>query len=189
MSQMDRWLAGHYGSRRGFALTCWYQLRYLAGSYRSYRQIDWESVQRLVFVCKGNICRSAYAEGVAKSLGFNSISCGLNTTNGKLANERAILAAATRGIDLKEHKTRQIQVMSFERSDLILAMEPWQVNHLAGELGKDQHCTLLGLWGKPVYPHIQDPYGTSPDYFNKCFGYIDRTVHEISKKIRKTSAS
>ena len=79
---IDRWIARRYGSRRGFALTLWHQAKNLLGMYRSYRQVHWESVGRLVFVCKGNICRSAYTEAVAKSLGVAAISCGLDTGYG-----------------------------------------------------------------------------------------------------------
>ena len=185
-NRIDRWLAGHYGSRSGFVRTCWYQIRYLAGSYRSYRQIDWESVERLVFVCQGNICRSAYAEAVAQSLGVDSISCGVDTRNGFPANEGAIRTAEAKGIDLRKHRTTPIQSLAFLDSDLFVAMEPWQVEYIGREFGGKYRCSLLGLWGRPVSPYIQDPYGTSSVYFSHCFNYIEKSVHEVATKIRKS---
>ena len=41
-------------------------------------QIKWEDVDRLVFVCTGNICRSAYAEYKARSLGMSATSFGID---------------------------------------------------------------------------------------------------------------
>jgi protein-tyrosine phosphatase len=182
---MNDWFAERYGSRRGFTQTLWHRMRFLAGDYRCYRQVEWESVERLVFVCKGNICRSAYAVAVARSLGVESISCGIHTGNGNPANKDAIRAAALKGVDLTGHRTTPIQSLVFSKNDLLLAMEPWQVEYIGRELGEECVCSLLGLWGNPVYPHIQDPYGASSAYFNNCFNYIEKSVHEISWKISK----
>ena len=183
---INHWLAERFGSRRGFVQTCWYRILYLAGSYRNYQQIDWESVERLVFVCKGNICRSAYAEAVARSLNIDSISCGIHTQHDLPANKGAIRAAEVKGVDLKKHKTTPIQSLVIREGDLLVVMEPWQADYIARELDESYRCSLLGLWGQPVNPHIQDPYGASSVYFNYCFNYIEKSVHEIAGKIRKT---
>lgn len=180
---MNQWLAERYGSRSGFVLTWWHSLRYILGSYRDYRQVDWASVERLVFVCKGNICRSAYAEAVARSLGVESISCGIDTIQGAAADGQAIRTAALKGIDLRTHKTTPLQSLNLKKSDLLIAMEPWQVEHLERQLGKGYKCTLLGLWGEGVRPHIHDPFGVSAAYFTNCFNYIENSVHEIAKKV------
>jgi len=180
---MNRWFADHYGSRRGFVLTWWHQLRYMLGNYRNYRQVDWKSVERLVFVCKGNICRSVYAEAVARSLGIDSISCGIDTINGAAANEEAVRTAAMKGIDLRDHRTTPLQSLMFNKSDLLVAMEPWQVAHLHRELGEKCQCTLLGLWGGMVHPYIQDPFGASPEYFYNCFNYIENSVNGLFKEV------
>jgi len=183
INRINRWFAGYYGSRRGFARTCWYQIRYLTGSYRNYGQINWGSVERLVFVCKGNICRSAYAEAVARSLDIDSISCGVETRTGLPADDNAIRTAATKGFDLGKHKTTPIQSLTLRDSDLVVAMEPWQVEYLGRKFGEKYRCSLLGLWGRPVKPYIEDPYGASSVYFNNCFNYIEKSVHEIARKI------
>lgn len=180
---MKNWIAGHYGSRRGCILTWRHQLRYIMGDYRVYRQIDWESVERMVFVCKGNICRSAYAEAVARTSGIESVSCGIDTVDGAAADQQAMRTAALKGIDLGEHRTTPLQSLKLEPGDLLIAMEPWQTDYLEKKLGKAYERTLLGLWGNTVRPHIQDPFGTSPVYFKNCFDYIEKAVHEIVKKV------
>ena len=181
--RLNGWLKDNYGSRRGFVRTWWYRLRYLPGGYRAYRRVDWNSVERLVFVCKGNICRSAYAEALATSQDVESASCGLNTRSGVPANEAATRVAMLRGIDLKAHRTTPIEELSPKKNDLFVAMEPWQAEQLKAMYGNDYGCTLLGLWSQPANPYIQDPYGMSDAYFDRCFNYIEKSVHELLSKV------
>lgn len=182
-SQMKDKLAGRYGSRSGFVRTYWHRMYYLLGHYQHYQQIDWKSVQRLVFVCKGNVCRSAYAEAVARELKIESISCGIDTSIGAPANADAMRAAARKGFDLGNHKTTPIKSLTFRENDILIAMEPRQAQYLNQEFGDKNRCSLLGLWGQPVTPHIQDPFGASEEYFDNCFNYIEVCIHEIAGKI------
>jgi protein-tyrosine phosphatase len=180
-----RWLAKRYGSRRGFVRTWWHRIHYLFGSYRSHSQIDWSSVERLVFVCKGNICRSAYAEAVARAQDVKTLSCGLETIENGSANKDAIRIAKTLGINLTNHKTQPIMNLLLEETDLLVVMEPWQAEFINKNLCRKPQCTLLGLWSQPISPHIQDPYGCESAYFERCFGYIQESVNELIKKIEK----
>ena len=186
---LNVWLNDNYGSWRGFIRTWRGHFHYLLGGYRAYQQVDWNSVERLVFVCKGNICRSAYAEALARSLGVDAVSCGLNTKTGLPANDGAIRAARLRGVDLSKHRTTRIEALDIRKSDLLIAMEPWQAKQLSMSYCKERDCTLLGLWGQPVKPHIQDPYGMSNAYFDYCFNYIEKSFHEILTKISQSNRS
>ena len=181
---IDRWIPDGYGSRRGLALTFANRLFYSLGGYRGYKHIEWGKVERLVFVCKGNICRSAFAEAVARSLGIEAVSCGIYTIDGAPANEEAARVATQKGLSLDEHKTTTISALVFRKNDLLIAMEPWQANFMAEMLGEEYLYTLMGLWHSPVLPHIHDPFGGSEVYFNRCFDHIEKSVCEIAKKIR-----
>jgi len=183
IGRINRWIDDNYGSRRGFVRTIWYRLRYQLGGYQAYQQVDWDSVERLVFVCKGNICRSAYAEAVSRSLGLNAVSCGLQTIVAAPANEDAVKVARARGVDLEEHKTTPIMYLVLKKTDLLVAMEPWQIEFMKRHLAREHGYTLLGLWLKPTRPHIQDPYGFSFEYFERCFRDIEKSVHAISEKV------
>lgn len=176
-------LAAAYGSRSGFLLTCWHRLLLLAGRYRSHQDIDWSSVERLVFICKGNICRSAFAAAVARSLGVEAVSCGLQAILSAPANADAIRTAHGMGYDLDGHRTTPVMYLALKRTDLLVAMEPWQAEYMRSNLVRPHMYTLLGLWSKPALPHIQDPYGASDAYFNRCFTLIENSVHGIVKKI------
>lgn len=181
-----RRLAERYGSRTGFVYTYWHRLLYFLGRYRKYRRIDWGAVDRLVFVCKGNICRSAFAEAVARSLGMEAVSCGLQTVLSAPASEDAAMTARKMGIHLEEHRTMPIMYMVLRKTDLLVAMEPWQAEFISRQLVRPHAYTLLGLWSRPVFPHIQDPYGSPSAYFKRCFSNIENSVHGIVKKIEKS---
>lgn len=174
-----------YGSRRGFVYTYWYRFQFFLGRYGHYKQVDWGSVERLVFICKGNICRSAYAEAVAHSLGLEAISCGLDTIENAPANADAIEAADVFGFDLHDHITKPVMYVSLKKTDLLLAMEPWQIQFLENNLNRKHQYSLLGLWAKPALPYIHDPYGSSSAYFEKCFTYIQEGVQALAGKMNQ----
>ena len=182
---MKHWLQDNYGSRRGFVRTWLSRLLYMTGSYKPYKDVEWGSVGRLIFVCKGNICRSAYAEALVRSLGVEALSCGLNTRSDLPANDRAKEVASTRGVSLEVHRTTPIEECTPLKNDLFIAMEPWQADKLKEMYGSSYACTLLGLWCSPTTPHLQDPYGSTQKYFNQCFNRIDNSVNEILRKISK----
>jgi len=183
---LSRWLADNYVSRRGFIRTNGHRLLNLFGWYHKYHRIDFGSVDRLVFVCKGNICRSAFAEVVARSLGMEAISCGLKTVVAATANVGAINTARALGYDLQAHRTRPIMYVVFRKTDLIVVMEPWHADFIDLYLTRKHYLTLLGLWHKPAHPHIQDPYGASSAYFKKCFNKIEKSVYGIAAEIKRS---
>ena len=185
-SNMAGWLDTKYGSRRGFVLSKWHQLLYYLGRYHKF-EVPLDSIERLVFVCSGNICRSAFAEAVAKSLGMDAISVGVHAIEGASANSQAISTAHEMGYDLTSHRTTPVMYPIFKKTDLLIAMEPWQAVLVRDNLAIRHHTTLLGMWAKPIRPHIDDPYQRSEIYFKNCFNYIEKSVHAIANKIRKSN--
>ena len=182
--RLKNWIADGYGSRRGFILTYGYRVLSIMGRYRAYKKVDLDNIGRLVFVCKGNICRSAFAEAVASSLGIESISCGIATKDGGPADDGAIRTAEMIGIDLRNHNTQTLESLTFKENDFIIAMEPAQADFVKRKLKNVTNFSLLGLWGNPRSPYIQDPYGATSAYYEKCFDYIEKSVHRIAMKIR-----
>lgn len=186
---INRWFAEHYGSRKGFVLTWYHRLLYRAGYYRQYRQVDWGSIDRLVFVCKGNVCRSAFAEVVARANGLNAGSCGIEAGVDVPAYDGAVAAAARSGFSLAEHRTTPLRSMDLRDNDLLVAMEPGQAEYLEQVYGGRHMYTLLGIWGGALNPHLHDPFGASDAYFDSCFTNIEDSVDEIIKKISRAKDS
>ena len=180
---LTQWINDHHGSRRGLLNTYKHRTLYYLGKYNQYKAVDWAQVRRLVFVCKGNVCRSAFAEAVARNLNIAAISCGLDTHDGKPANPKAILAAKKRGLGLDQHQTQKITSIKAKSGDLFVVMEPCQLKQLQEVLVGRHSLTLLGLWSWPITPYIHDPYSNDEWYFDTCFSYIQDSVRGLANKM------
>jgi protein-tyrosine phosphatase len=137
-------------------------------------------VTRLVFVCHGNICRSAYADVVARDLGMNVASFGLSTDSGKGAHPPVIAEAARRGVDMSAHRTTRIEDFDPDPGDLLLAMETRHLRKLAtnGIVGTIPRV-LLGRWSRPPFPHLHDPYALSAEYLPVCLDRIEAATRRL----------
>jgi low molecular weight protein-tyrosine phosphatase len=87
---------------------------------------------RILFVCTGNICRSPTAEAVARKMirqaGLEGrVEVESAGTHGLHAGEapdpRTRKAALLRGYDLSRQRARMLEIMDFQRFDLLLAMD------------------------------------------------------------------
>jgi len=179
---ISTYIKNNYGSKKGLLYTSYYNLLGVLGVYNKYTQISMTHIERIVFICKGNICRSAYAEIVARTKGLNAISCGINAIESAPANENAIKIAEIKGYDLTAHKTTPILNIKFNSTDLLIVMEPSQICVVNNIINGSPAITLLGLWAPNKVPYIHDPYNSSLTYFNRCFDQIEKFVNEISQK-------
>ena len=93
----------------------------------------------VLMVCMGNICRSPTAEAVLRyqlqRAGLASQvrvdSAGTHSWHaGEPPDPRSIAAAARRGYDLSTLRARAVVAEDFQRFDLILAMDPDNLQHL-----------------------------------------------------------
>jgi len=135
----------------------------------------------IVFVCTGNICRSAYGEKKLATLINTSIynlsSAGVATNDGKDANKDAVRASKRRGIDLTKHKTSIASDEILEKADLILIKD---TSHY--KLIKDQFkdkTKFLGIYSDSNRTSIKDPYGKSDEVFDRCFDQIDSSLNNL----------
>jgi protein-tyrosine phosphatase len=142
---------------------------------------DAEAITRLVFVCHGNICRSAFADVVARQAGVRVASLGLSTSADQPAHGPAIEAAAKRGFDMNAHRTTRAEDFVPEAGDLLLGMEVRHMVKLAA-LPDYAHIprSLLGLWAVPAFPHLHDPYKLDPRYMDICLGRIENAVGNVA---------
>ena len=78
------------------------------------------SLPVLLFVCTGNICRSAMAHGIAQQyeakLKFRTMSAGVDASSSGCAAKNAVAACKALGIDLSEHKPEQVTKSSLKRA-------------------------------------------------------------------------
>lgn len=173
-----------YGRKQGLLRHGAARLAGLLGAWRPFANVELARVQRLVFVCQGNICRSAYAQARAEQLGLPSASFGLGAHSGVEADPHARAAALRRGTDLAAHRARTRADLQLTPADLVLAMEPAQLLKLRELVPIGAQLSLLGLWSAEPRPHLEDPFGLSDAYFETCFGCIDDALQALAERWR-----
>lgn len=133
-------------------------------------------VFRVLFVCSGNTCRSPLVEALARrELGERGLSArievgsaGTGAAQGALASEGSTAAAASVGLDLSDHRSRQLTAELVERADLILTMG---FNHLARviELGGGDRAALISGFAEESEDGsgwaVPDPFGGDLDIY------------------------
>ncbi|MCB0324542.1 MAG: hypothetical protein KDD69_13260 [Bdellovibrionales bacterium] len=149
----------------------------------------------VVVVCKGNICRSPYAEARIQAAlhqahieGIEVRSAGLEAGTGKPAEAAAIRAAAARGVDLRAHRSAPLTPELLSQTDLIVLMEPNQLRdlrRLEGFSSKTDTVLMGALTLEGGYPLVvRDPFGRSDDCFSHCFSQIDSGAERLVGELR-----
>lgn len=153
------------------------------GRLRAFRLTHPEQVKRVVYVCLGNICRSAYGDKVARECGLEVASLGLSTSTGASSPAEAIDAARRQGIDLDGHRALDWDDFKVRPGDLFLVMEVRQAHELRRRLGlrSDVQVCLLGMWCSPVMPHLHDPFSLSAGYFDTCFVRVRQATVRLNQ--------
>jgi len=180
-----RAISESYGCKTGWSLHQLYLAAYRLnlGGLRHFEHIEWNRVTRLVFVCRGNICRSPYAEARARRLGLNATSCGFEVSSKSCVDATGVKIARQLGLELSNHQPRGCG-LSLAAGDLWVGMEPWHGRQLLRfSQGSGAQVTLLGLWCCRPRPHIHDPYGLGEGYFQTCFGIIDGAIEEVARRL------
>jgi protein-tyrosine phosphatase len=148
------------------------------------------SVQSVLFVCKGNICRSPLAEAYFQSLvekegrQMTVRSAGLETTPGKPAHAKAKAVALEHRLSLDEHATTQVHMDLIDQSDLIIVMEIVQKDRIQRLYPKSKgKVVLLGRFDSVGSLEIADPYsGTSEDFYS-CFQQVSRCCDVLAARL------
>jgi protein-tyrosine phosphatase len=142
-------------------------------------------MQRVLFVCTGNICRSPTAEGVfrhmvaeaglADRIGTDSV--GLEGWHvGDPPDPRSIEASARRGVDISDLRARLLTLEDFDRFDLLLAMDEGHRRDMQGQATREQRdkvrMFMEAAAGHPA-PAVPDPYYGGPDGFETALDMIE----------------
>jgi len=150
-----------------------------------YRHLDPARVRRLHFVCKGNICRSAYAEHRARQWGLDATSSGVEAGLAVPADASAKRNALARGVCLDAHSTRPLSSAPIDPGDLLVAMEPWHAGAARRRVrAAGAQITLLGIWHFTGSRIIPDPYGMPDEAFQACFAQIDDSLRRLAAALR-----
>lgn len=171
-----------FGTWRGLVRAMLARLELSTGRLETFRLRQSASVERVVFVCMGNICRSSFAHQIAISCNLPTASIGLSTRTGSPSPAQAVAAASRAGVDMSLHRATNLPDFEVRSGDLFLVMEVRHAHELRRRLGgrTDVSIVLLGMWCTPVMPHLHDPYTLSETYFDSVFTRIAEAVYNLS---------
>lgn len=151
----------------------------------------------LLFVCDGNICRSALAlaffhrlQAVEPALmNWEAGSAGLVAVAGDTPLIPTQMAAQAEGISLQEHRARPLPAVE-RRADLVLIMEERQRQPVARMSGQaPRRVLMLGEFApENGSPAIADPFGGTPDVYGGCARRIGRSVAAMAAWLGSTRA-
>lgn len=153
----------------------------------------------IIFVCKGNICRSTFAhylitQNINKKGRYKNLkvdSAGLRARTGTASPSTAIQVAQEFSVDMEMHRSKLLTQSMADTADMLIAMEPNQVRRLQHLYPhRRQHIYLMAefdqKWRNNYYGwskyHIQDPYGKDHDQFRTCFQRLKRSVEGLLER-------
>ena len=138
----------------------------------------------ILFVCRGNICRSPLAEGIAKKLADNRglhieiDSCGTGSWHvGEAPCDDAIRVAKEHSLDISMLRARQVTKNDLSAFEFIVALDDKNLHDLQVMGGKNIH--KLGAYGYNN-EDVPDPY-FFPGYegFDKVYEMIETCVTNL----------
>ena len=133
-------------------------------------------MQRILFVCLGNICRSPLAEGIMLNLKnryrLNLHIDSAGTANyhvGEAPDKRTIANAKKNGIDLSALRARQFTVSDFDEFDVIYVMDKTNLKNVLALAKNETHRQKVVLFleavNKTDVVEVPDPYyGTEKNF-------------------------
>ena len=152
-------------------------------------------MNRILFVCLGNICRSPMAEGILRhkaekqgiKLTIDSAGTG-HWHAGENPDKRATNTAKEHGIDISTLVARQIIEDDFDTFDLILVADSEVYTGVMDIVRNENDKKKIDFTMNLVHPDsnmaIPDPYLGGMDGFEKVFDMLDKACDAILKRYR-----
>ena len=150
---------------------------------------------KIMFVCTGNICRSAMADKMLakrvaeEKLNIEVYSAGTFAENGDYPTVEAIEAMEEYGVDLKLHRATNIRKSNIAEMDLVLCATTNHKNmvlqlypNLVGQV-----YTMKEYVGETADGiNISDPWGYDLAVYRKCAAEIEKITQKIVDKMKNT---
>ena len=143
-------------------------------------------MDKIIFICTGNTCRSPMAEGLFRAhggeekTGLTAASAGLFTQGGMPASQNAVTAAAERGADITAHRSRMLTAEMANAARYLVCMTGAHYDRLC-ELFPDCADKVFTLLSED----ISDPFGGDLETYRRTAAEIDAGVRSIIERLAK----
>ena len=153
-------------------------------------------LKRVVFVCTGNICRSAMAEHLlrhwaqARGLELEVSSCGTAAEPWYEMPEAAQRLLAAEGVPAFTHKARLATRDTLRGADLILAMSRQHLEQVVERY--PEHTSRTRLFREHAgfgEQDVEDPYGRPDAVFASCLAVIKESLEALIRADFRASAA
>lgn len=145
---------------------------------------------KIMFICTGNICRSAMAEGMMKKIiqekgkDIYVCSAGIYAETGEYATYNAIEAARNYDVNIALHRATNVRDSNIKEMDLILCATKshkqtilYAYPELQGKVYTIKEYAGIDREGIDV--DISDPWGYNLEVYNKCASEIYECLEKV----------
>jgi protein-tyrosine phosphatase len=147
-------------------------------------------MQKILFVCLGNICRSPLAEGISlhfiKQYGLNIKVDSAGTSNyhiGEAPDNRTTKNASKHGVDLSFLRARQFSESDFNLFDKIFVMDNSNLKDVLllakNEEQKKKVELFLSVNSSNTISEVPDPYYFDEQKFEEVFQLVYNTCIQL----------
>jgi protein-tyrosine-phosphatase len=145
--------------------------------------------KQILFICYGNINRSALAErcfaGMAPNAGVKAISAGFHHEANRPADPVMVEVASAAKVDLQNWASHRLDATMATGSDIIFVMEQKHLQQLQHAFPQAASKTFLLNAGPMVggTPEIADPYGKERAVYERVCQQVTECVEHIAKQL------
>ncbi|MDR7415113.1 MAG: ATP-grasp domain-containing protein [Armatimonadota bacterium] len=142
----------------------------------------------VLFVCRGNICRSPFAQAYAARIFPRSVrvqAAGTRARPGATSPPEALKAASAFGVDLRFHRAVRLEPALLEQAQVVLTFDASDLERVRREHPEHREKVfLLGLLLEGD-PEIRDPYGADGAGYRAVYGRIARAVEQAGRWVAR----
>lgn len=149
---------------------------------------------KIMFICTGNICRSAMAHWLLKKkLGERNIknvevySAGIYAVEGDTSTYEAIEVMEEYGVDLKKHRATKVQNSNIKDMDIILCMtlsHKRDLIYMYPELKEKIYTLKEYVKDEKNGVEIRDPWGYDIVTYRFCASEIDACLDKLIEMLK-----
>lgn len=149
-------------------------------------------MKHILFICMGNICRSAMAEGILRdkiqrhNLPLVVDSAGTHGYhNGEQYDHRARAELKKHGINVDDLHSRRVTAADFERFDVLFAADDMNLRDLHAEFGAaaDKVQLMTAYSERYAGQGVPDPYYGGDEGFTHVYEMLNESIDRWLKTV------